>query len=301
MVPSEQGAGWALGTAAAALLGVAVIAVLYAGRQHHFATEQERATREITGLAERLNASLVESNRRLAIRNLERGQTYFERGQTGPGLLWMIESWRSAIGARDRSLARAARVNLSAWLPEHPPITAVFSHDAPVVSTACSPDGKIVLTGSEDQTARLWDASTGQAVGSPLPHSSPVTSVAFSPDGKSIATASRDGIRLWDATAPGRRAHPWRPWAAKMRLVFRHEACNFRRNALTMQSGDGIRPRHERTAGPSFSTKTCTAWPSALMVGRSSPAAPTTRHASGTRRADGRSAGRWSIRTRSCA
>ncbi len=144
----------AIGTAAAALLIVAVMALLHAERQHHFATEQARATREIAGLADRLNASLVESNRRLAIRNFERGQTFLDKDQTGPGLLWMLESWQSAIDARDPAWQRAARANVSAWLPRLPRIKAVFSHDAPVVGTASSPDGKLVVTGSEDHTAQ---------------------------------------------------------------------------------------------------------------------------------------------------
>ena len=68
-------------------------------------------------------------------------------------------------------------------------------------SAAFSPDGKRIVTASEDKTARLWDAETGKPIGEPLRgHEGRVSSAAFSPDGKRIVTASGDKTaRLWDA------------------------------------------------------------------------------------------------------
>ena len=68
---------------------------------------------------------------------------------------------------------------------------------------AYSPDGKFIVTASYDQTARIWDAATGQELEgvSPLSgHTNGVTSAAYSPDGKFIVTASWDQTaRIWDA------------------------------------------------------------------------------------------------------
>jgi len=190
----------AVGTAAAALVAVAVISVLYASRQRQFAVEQFKATREITVLANGLEESLTESNRLLAIRNFERAQAAFETEQIGPGLLWMIESWRSAVAAGDPAWQQAARTNLAAWQPYHARIKAVLSHPAPVDAAAFSPDGKTLVTGSDDRTAQLWDATTGEPIGSPLSHGGEVIAVAFTPDGRTILTACLDkSVRLWDA------------------------------------------------------------------------------------------------------
>ena len=66
---------------------------------------------------------------------------------------------------------------------------------------AFSPDGKRIVSGSCDNTVRVWDADTGQPVGQPLTgHTDAVTSVAFSPDGKRIVSGSDDKtVRVWDA------------------------------------------------------------------------------------------------------
>ena len=70
------------------------------------------------------------------------------------------------------------------------------------IFVAFSPDGKYVLTGSEDKTARLWDLKTGAVVRQFSGHSQGLTAVAFSPDGRWIVTASQDSTtRLWDAAS----------------------------------------------------------------------------------------------------
>jgi WD40 repeat protein len=85
-----------------------------------------------------------------------------------------------------------------------------MKHAGPISSAAFSPDGKALLTGSADRTARLWDAATGKPRGLSLTHEHPVSSVAFSPDGKRLLTCESGPnntdthwARLWDA-ATGR-------------------------------------------------------------------------------------------------
>ena len=66
---------------------------------------------------------------------------------------------------------------------------------------AFSPDGKRIVSGSFDDTLRLWEADSGKPIGEPLKgHTNSVLSVAFSPDGKRIVSGSYDNtLRLWEA------------------------------------------------------------------------------------------------------
>ncbi|KAF8604841.1 WD40 repeat-like protein [Ceratobasidium sp. AG-I] len=74
-------------------------------------------------------------------------------------------------------------------------------HTSPVTSVAYSHDGTHIVSGSHDNTIRIWDAGTGQMVGEPLEgHTRTVASVAYSHDGTRIVSGSHDNtIRIWDA------------------------------------------------------------------------------------------------------
>jgi WD40 repeat protein len=74
-------------------------------------------------------------------------------------------------------------------------------HTDNIVRAIFSPDGKKVVTGSSDKTARIWDAETGKELQKLEGHLGFVWSAAFSPDGKKVVTASwlDNTARIWDA------------------------------------------------------------------------------------------------------
>lgn len=68
-----------------------------------------------------------------------------------------------------------------------------------MVALCFSPNGKWLVSGSTDQTARLWNVETGQATGAELQHSSAVWTATFSNDSRLVTTGCGDGtIHVWD-------------------------------------------------------------------------------------------------------
>jgi WD40 repeat protein len=66
-------------------------------------------------------------------------------------------------------------------------------HTSTVYSANFSPDGTKVVSGSFDNTAKIFDASTGDEILTFTGHTDDVRSVDFSPDGTKVVSGSRDG------------------------------------------------------------------------------------------------------------
>ena len=71
-----------------------------------------------------------------------------------------------------------------------------------------SPDGRRLLSASEDGTARLWDPETGHPVSEPMRHGARVTDAEFSPDGSQVVTFSSDKAVRTGRSLKRRCQHP---------------------------------------------------------------------------------------------
>ncbi|MEO8394212.1 MAG: WD40 repeat domain-containing protein, partial [Chloroflexota bacterium] len=72
-------------------------------------------------------------------------------------------------------------------------------HTSAISTLQYSPDGKEILSASQDYNSILWDAATGHEIRRFVGDTDVVVSAHFSPDGKTIITGSYDdSVRLWD-------------------------------------------------------------------------------------------------------
>lgn len=164
------------------LIGGLAVAIVIAVTIGLYARKEGRKAKQITA-----NKDL--SNADFAIRD----------HRTVDALHWYMQAFEDAPSGDP--LAASARRLLGAWSRN---ISSPVLHDDSVTAVAFSPDGKTVITGSKDKTARLWKL-TGEPLTDPLQHDFPVLAVAFDQSGNTVLTGSGDpsvgtgDARLWDA------------------------------------------------------------------------------------------------------
>lgn len=79
-------------------------------------------------------------------------------------------------------------------------VTEWEGHQETSWGITASPDGTMLVSAAEDNTAIVWDSPTGEILQTLL-HNDAVRDSAFSPDGHQLLTASDDGVlHLWDTS-----------------------------------------------------------------------------------------------------
>ena len=88
----------------------------------------------------------------------------------------------------------------TAKLQDGEPLSMLEGHRGMVCAAAFSPDGRRIITASDDSSSRIWNAYTGEATVLLHEHAGPVWTVAFSPDGKRVASGSSDStVKVCDS------------------------------------------------------------------------------------------------------
>jgi WD40 repeat protein/transcriptional regulator with XRE-family HTH domain len=99
------------------------------------------------------------------------------------------------FGPGDRTILAPGPDGLYLWdVQTGERIRRFYGHTAYVWSVDISPDGKYVLSSSDNGEVFLWDFSTGELLYRLPAHTQPVISARFSPDGKFAYSISTDGV-----------------------------------------------------------------------------------------------------------
>lgn len=76
--------------------------------------------------------------------------------------------------------------------------STLLGHSGAVRSIVITPDNQTLISGSEDNTIKIWELSTGKLVRTLTGHTNWISSLAISPDGQTLVSGSGDNtIKVW--------------------------------------------------------------------------------------------------------
>ena len=177
-----------------------------------------QAATEAQGRAER---SAKEVSHQLAHQYVDKGAQLLDTNDCFGSLVWFAEALRLDEG--DPAAEALHRLRIGAVLQQSPKLLEVFLHKREVASVEFGADGRRLLTGSFDGTARIWDAVTARPLTPPMKHIKEVICASFSPDGQRVVTASLDNddtARIWDANTGAPLTPPLRHGSNVLCAVF---------------------------------------------------------------------------------
>src|SRR5271170_6033112 len=181
----------------AVMAAISVLA-LVAGFQWLRAERQRESVAQALKSEAQISAKLKDQLRQASWTSFNQAERQFQLGEWGEGIALLARAIKfdPENPVASERFFQELIVHREKALPL--PI-ASFAHQESVKCVAFSSDGARILTASEDNTAKLWEAASDKLIAS-FVHQGVVEDVAFSPDGSRILTASEDKTaKLWNA------------------------------------------------------------------------------------------------------
>ena len=149
-----------------------------------------------------------------------------DQGQLAEQLLGRLMEEESPAIKSLLSQAKAGRhgpwlrpLTASLMPPGGPLIRTLVGHAGEVSAVAVTPDGRCAVSGSSDETLKVWDLETGRQVRSLEGHTAWVSAVAVTPDGRRVVSGSDDEtLKVWDLET-GRQVRSLNGHAGKVQAV----------------------------------------------------------------------------------
>ncbi len=111
-------------------------------------------------------------------------------------LLQQAQQWQSKLWLRPLTPCLDS--------PDGALIRTLSGHSRSVNAVAIAPDGKLAISGSWDNTLKVWEVAAGREIRTLSGHSNSVRAVAIAPDGKLAISGSDDNtLKVWEV-ATGR-------------------------------------------------------------------------------------------------
>ncbi len=106
----------------------------------------------------------------------------------------------SEASTGSETIAVASGIGIRAWhIESGRELTRFTGHTDAVRCLAPTPDGKLLVSGGDDKTARVWDVAAGREMCRFSRHGAGVTALSVNPHGTHVLSAGRDhSLRLWE-------------------------------------------------------------------------------------------------------
>lgn len=119
--------------------------------------------------------------------------------------VWDVNEVRAIEQYNQKKSMPCSRSCHDCWtaLAQGEALKTLQGHTNYIMCVNFNPQSNLIVSGSFDETVRIWDVKTGRCIKTLPAHSDPVSACCFNRDGTLIASSSYDGLcRVWD-TATG--------------------------------------------------------------------------------------------------